>query len=202
MKRTPIMAAATAVLSLFCSCDREPPAELKHKPAGKILIVCYSESANKNTLTAAKWIQANVGGDLAEIKMAKPYSSGYRQVLKESKHHLDNGIKPDILPIGQDPADYDIIFIGSPVWYGTFAPPVGTFLARNDLAGKTVAPFCTHGGGGAGHFYDDLVQAVPGAKLLPGLTLRGSNVVERTLGRGTKEKVSPSEVVRWLNEIF
>ena len=52
MKSTPIM--AFALLALFCGCGKEPPAELKHRPAGKVLIVCYSESANKNTLTAAK----------------------------------------------------------------------------------------------------------------------------------------------------
>ena len=202
MKRTPIMAAATAILALFCGCDREQPAALKRKPEGRILIVCYSESANRNTLTAAELIRSQVGGDLVEIRMVKPYGSGYRQVLKESKHHLDNGIKPEIQPLGKNAADYDVIFIGSPVWYGTFAPPVGTVLAQNDLSGKNVIPFCTHGGGGAGHLYDDLAKAAPGAKILPGLTLRGSNVVERTIGRGTKDKVKPHEIVERLNEIL
>lgn len=202
MKNSPFMAALASVCAFFCGCDQEQPAALKRRPVGRILIVCYSESANRNTMAAAELIRSQVGGDLAEIKMVKPYSSGYRQVLKESKRHLDGGVKPEILPLGKNAADYDVIFIGSPVWYGTFAPPVGTFLAQNDLSGKTVIPFCTHGGGGAGRLYDDLAKAAPGAKILPGLTLRGSNVVERTLGRGTKDKVKPREIVERLNEIL
>ncbi len=65
-----------------------------------------------------------------------------------------------------------------------------------------VIPFCTHGGGGAGHLFADVAKAAPNAKVLPGLTLKGSNVVERTLGRGTASKASPDEVVKWLNGIF
>ena len=63
-------------------------------------------------------------------------------------------------------------------------------------------PFCTHGGGGAGHLFDDVAKAAPKSKVLPGLTLKGSNVVERTLGLGTASKASPNEVVKGLNEIF
>jgi len=202
MKRSAIMAAAASLWGLLCGCSNSSQVALARKPEGKILIVCYSESANQNTLTAAKWIQQQVGGDLCVIKMVPPYSDSYRKVLKESKHHLDNNIKPEILPLGKNVADYDIVFVGSPVWYGTFAPPLGTFFSQNDLSGKTVIPFCTHGGGGAGHLFDDVAKAVPKSKVLPGLTLKGSNVVERALGRGTASKASPDEVVKWLNEIF
>ena len=197
------MAGLISLLAGFCGCSSEPRAELLRRPAGKILIVCYSESGNQNTLTAAKWIQEQLGGDLYRIRMVKPYNSGsYREVLKESKLHLDNKVRPEILPFAGNVADYDIIFVGSPVWYGTFAPPLGTFFSTHDLAGKMVIPFCTHGGGGAGHLYEDVAQAAPHSKILPGLTLRGSNVVERTIGRGTRDKASPDEVVRWLNQII
>ncbi len=196
------MAAAASLLGVLCGCSHSSQVTLTRKPEGKILIVCYSESANKNTLTAAKWIRQQVGGDLCVIKMVTPYSDSYRKVLKESKHHMDNNIKPEIMPLDRIVADYDIVFVGSPVWYGTFAPPLGTFFSQNDLAGKTVIPFCTHGGGGAGHLFDDVAKAAPKSKILPGLALKGSNVVERTIGRGTASKASPDEVVKWLNEIF
>ena len=169
---------------------------------GKILIVCYSESANQNTMTAATWIQEQVGGDLCAVKMVAPYSDSYSKVLKEAKHHLDNGIKPEILPLDKNVGDYDIVFVGSPVWYGTFAPPLGTFFSQNDLSGKTIIPFCTHGGGGAGNLFEDVAKAAPESKILPGLTLKGSNVVERKIGRGTASKASPDEVIEWLNEIL
>ena len=202
MRKTVLMTVMASLLGFFCGCSNSSPTTLIRKLEGKILIVCYSESANQNTMTAATWIQEQVGGDLCSIKMAAPYSDSYRDVLKEAKNHLDNGIKPEILPLEKKVGDYDIVFVGSPVWYGTFAPPLGTFFSQNDLSGKTVIPFCTHGGGGAGHLFEDVAKAVPKSKVLPGLTLKGSNVVERTIGRGTASKASPDEVIEWLNEIL
>ncbi len=202
MRKTVLMTLMASLLGFFCGCSNSSPVTLNRKPEGRILIVCYSESANQNTMTAATWIQEQVGGDLCSIKMAAPYSDSYRDVLKEAKNHLDNGIKPEILPLDKNVGDYDIVFVGSPVWYGTFAPPLGTFFSQNDLSGKMVIPFCTHGGGGAGHLFEDVAKAVPKSKVLPGLTLKGSNVVERTIGRGTASKASPDEVIEWLNEIL
>lgn len=194
--------ALMAILGFLCGCSNSSPATLNRKPEGRILIVCYSESANQNTMTAATWIQEQVGGDLCAVKMVAPYSDSYSKVLKEAKHHLDNGIKPEILPLDKNVGDYDIVFVGSPVWYGTFAPPLGTFFSQNDLSGKTIIPFCTHGGGGAGNLFEDVAKAAPESKILPGLTLKGSNVVERKIGRGTASKASPDEVIEWLNEIL
>lgn len=200
MRKTALMTVIASVLGFLFGCSNASPATLIRKPEGRILIVCYSESANQNTMTAATWIQQQVGGDLCAVKMVAPYSESYRDVLKEAKNHLDNGIKPEILPLDKDVSNYDIVFVGSPVWYGTFAPPLGTFFSKNDLSGKTVIPFCTHGGGGAGHLFEDVAKAAPESKILPGLELKGSNVVERTLGRGTASKASPNDVVNWLND--
>ncbi len=51
---------------------------------------------------------------------------------------------------------YDIVFVGAPIWYGTYAAPLMTFFDSNKLAGKTIVPFCTHGGGGAGKSFADV----------------------------------------------
>ena len=202
MRKMVLMTVMASLLGFFCGCSNSSPVTLNRKPEGRILIVCYSESANQNTMTAATWIQEQVGGDLCAVKMVTPYSDSYSKVLKEAKNHLDNGIKPEILPLDKNVGDYDIVFVGSPVWYGTFAPPLGTFFSKNDLSGKTVIPFCTHGGGGSGHLFEDVAKAAPKSKVLPGLALKGSNVVERTIGRGTASKASPDEVIEWLNEIM
>ncbi len=93
-------------------------------------------------------------------------------------------------------------FAGAPIWYGTYAASLMTFFDSNKLAGKTVAPFCTHGGGGAGKFFADVAQACPGAKMLGGLTICGSNQVERRLGTGVTMHHTEDEVVKWLNAIF
>lgn len=177
--------------------------EVVNKPQGKTLIVYYSQSKNKNTETIAKWINNSIGGDLYEIEMIEPYSDSYKKVLKESKEQIDNNTLPAIKPFDKKLADYDTIFIGSPIWYGTYAPPVATFLANNNLKDKFVIPFCTHGGGGAGHFYEDINKNAKGALITPnGFTAKGSNIVERTFGYGTKNKVSQDDIVKWLNQIF
>ena len=186
---------------LLSGCKNTPPEVLNWKPDGKVLIVCYSESCNQNTLTVAKWIRELTNGSLHQIRMKTPYSKEYRKVLKESKHHLDNRIFPEILPFDGDIKEYDIIFIGSPVWYGTFAPPLESFIRKYDFSGKTVIPFCTHGGGGAGKIYEDLKKILPGAEVKPGLTVKGSNIIERTFKRGTKNKSSKEEIIHFLNRI-
>ncbi len=205
MKITIILSAAAAVLAVtgFAGCwyfsgEKPVTAKLKVKPEGKILIVCYSQSRNQNTRKVAGWIQQQLGGDILDIETVKPYSSNYFSVLKECRKEP----MPEIKKFPFKIEDYDIIFIGSPIWYGTFAPPVKTFLSQADLQGKTVVPFCTHGGSGAGTFYSDIRQAAAGAEVLDGLILRGSNIVERVIRRGTGEMESPDAVVEWLNRIF
>lgn len=193
----------TVLFSSSCTDGTKKEAILPVKKLpGKVLIVCYSQSDKQNTRTVAEWIREQTGGDLFAVTMKRPYSGNYFSVLKESAKDRKNNILPEILPFTGNLASYDIVFIGSPVWFGTFAPPVKTFLKTYDLSGKTIVPFCTHGGGGAGKFYDDMVSAVPKGKVLPGLTVKGHNVVERMLGRGTKEKASPEEVRRFLDRIF
>lgn len=97
---------------------------------------------------------------------------------------------------------YDVVFLGSPIWYGTYALPVETFLKGNPLADKVVAPFCTHGGGGAGRFAADVRQACPKAKVLDELVIRGSNQIERRMGLGVNVRHTENDVVEWLNRIF
>lgn len=196
------IAAMFLLIATGCADSGTEKVSLKCKPKGKILIVYYSQSNTKNTKTVAQWIQNQVGGDLFEITMVKPYSSNYYTVLKEAKKDLDGKINPPIKPFQGKIADYDLIFAGSPVWYGTFAPPLSTFLRSHDFTGKTMIPFCTHGGGGAGRLYSDFAKTLPKSKILPGLTMRGNNVIERAIGRGTADKSSPSEVILWLNKIF
>lgn len=66
---------------------------------------------------------------------------------------------------------YDVVFVGSPNWMGQFAPPVLTFLRGADWHGKTVVPFCTHGGGGFGIMEKRFAEECRGAAIKPGLAL-------------------------------
>ena len=211
--KTSLIIAAVAIAAVVCAIvagrrmllrSRRPTAAtipLANKPKGKIAIVYYSQSQVQNTALVAKWIQKHVGGDLLPIEMVEPYPDAYFSTIKASYKHRKNGIHPAIKPV---PAldEYDIVFIGSPICYGTYAPPVATFFDSNRLAGKSIAPFCTHGGGGAGRFFDDIRAACPEAKVLDGLSIRGSNQIERRLNLGVTSHHTEDDVVNWLNELW
>ena len=130
-------------------------------------------------------------------------TGSYREILNKSREEFKNNVRPEIKPFEKDIADYDVVFIGSPIWFSTYALPLATLLAGNDFKGRTVVPFCTHGGHGAGNFFDDIKKNTKGAsRVLPGFTAAGSNQIERRIGRGTKNKQSKNDVVAWLNEVF
>ena len=186
---------------MFANRSTEATIPLSAKPQGKIAIVYYSQSQVQNTALIAKWIQKHVGGDLLPLEMVEPYPDAYGETLKVAGRHHKEGTRP---PLKSVPSldGYDIVFVGSPIWYGTYAPPFATFADAVKLDGKTVVPFCTHGGGGAGKFFSDVAKACPDAKVLDGLTIRGSNQVERRLGTGVTSHHTEDDVVEWLNRIF
>ena len=194
-----------AILTIFitaCGCANPKEVELIAKPKGKILVVYFSESPNKNTETVAKWIAEALGADIQKIEMVEPYTGSYGKILNKSRAEFKNNVHPEIKPFEHNIADYDTIFVGSPIWFSTYAPPFATFLAENDFEGKTLIPFCTHGGHGAGNFYNDIRKNAKGANVvMNGFTGKGSNQIERRIGRGTKNKLSSRDVVKWLNEV-
>ena len=173
----------------------------KGKVPGKVAVVFYSQSKVHNTALVAQWIQKHVGGELVEVIPVSPYPDSYSDTIKEANRERRDGSPREIQPVFL-PADCEVVFIGSPIWYGTFAPPIATFLKGNPLAGKTVVPFCTHGGGGAGTFEQDVRAACPEANVLQGFTARGSNQIERRLGRGVAAHHTEDDVISWLNSLF
>ena len=71
-----------------------------------------------------------------------------------------------------DLAQYDVIFLGYPIWGGTYAPPVAAFLETADLSGKKIVPFCTFGSGGLDTSVRDLKEKLPDAEILAGYGVR------------------------------
>lgn len=111
----------------------------------KVLVVYYSFEGN--TRFIAETIAKELGADIQELKPIKDLKSkgfskyvwGGRQVVTKKK--------PELMPLEKKPEDYDIIFIGTPVWAYTFAPALRTFLTEHPLKGKKIALFMCHGGG-------------------------------------------------------
>ena len=199
-----VVVAAIAFVAgcrILASRSTEATVALTAKVPGKIAVVYYSQSKVGNTVTVAKWIAKHTGGELVPIETVEAYPDAYGETLKAAKKDMENGGTRAIKAV--PPLDgYDVVFIGSPIWYGTYAPPVAEFFKTHSFAGKTVVPFCTHGGGGAGRYFVDVRKACPAATVKEGLTIRGSNQVERRLGTGVTVHHTEDDVVNWLNALF
>ncbi len=197
-----VVAIASVVgCKLFASRSTEATVALTAKLPGKVAVVYYSQSKVGNTSTVAKWIAKHTGGELVPIETVEAYPDAYGDTLKAAKKDMENGGTRAIKAV--PPLDgYDVVFIGTPIWYGTYAPPVAEFFKTHSLAGKTVVPFCTHGGGGAGRYFVDVRKACPAATVKECLTIRGSNQIERRLGTGITSHHTEDDVVKWLNAVF
>lgn len=132
----------------------------------KILIVYYSFSDTTRSL--AEDISIITDGDIRELIPEKPYTLNYNGATKEVRNEIERGYCPKLLS-GNEPVDsYDYIFVGTPNWFKSFAPPVLSFLRNVDLKGKMLIPFCTHGGGGFGQIEIDISRECPNSQLLKG----------------------------------
>jgi flavodoxin len=139
--------------------------------AERVLIAYYTHSGN--TERVAETIHREVGGDMHAITPATPYPREYGGILKQAKREIRKGDHPKLSSNLVDIEGYDEIFIGSPNWWSTIAPPVATFLASHDFTGKTILPFCSHGGGGTRRVERDVAKLCPGARVTSCLGIAG-----------------------------
>jgi len=154
----------------------------------KSLIAYYSRTGH--TRTVAKYLHALVGGDLVEIETVDPYPEDYDALVALNVAQQESDYKPPLKTVLENIADYDLIFIGSPLWNVRLTPPVRSFLSRHDLSGKAVAPFVTYIVSGLGRSHQDIQDICPAARLLDGLAVLG----EEATGALTK-------VAEWLRNI-
>jgi flavodoxin len=137
-----------------------------------VLVVFFSHSGN--TQKIANLIHREVGGTLHEIRPEAPYPTSYNAVVEQAKKEIRAGYKPALQSTLDHIESYNTIFVGSPNWWSTIAPPVATFLSEYDLSGKTIVPFCTHGGGGLGRVERDIAKLCPQSTVLQSLEIYGS----------------------------
>lgn len=140
----------------------------------QVLISYFSHSGN--TRKIAGEIHKAVGGDIVEIEPLEPYPNDYNSVVEQAKRELHSGCKPQLKTHAGNLAAYDTVFVGSPNWWHTIAPPVITFLSQSDLSGKIIIPFITHGGGGLGRSALDIAALCPDSTVLESLAVLGADV--------------------------
>ena len=128
-----------------------------------------------STERIARMIAEQTGGDLHLIETADAYPTDFNDVVEQNHREIANGIRP-ALSSHADLENYDVIFIGYPVWSSTTPTPVLSFLEEQNLSGKTVIPFCTHDGYGAGSSYSAIRNSSSGAAVEQGLAVDSSRV--------------------------
>lgn len=129
----------------------------------KTLIVYYSLEGNTDMI--AKAMAEKINADLLRIKPVNDYKpSGAGKYFTGGTSVLFKK-KPPLETISLNPGEYDLIIIGSPVWAGSFAPPLRTFFSKDYLKGKKTALFCCHRGG-KGKIFQNMEKALTGNEIL------------------------------------
>ena len=161
--------------------------------SSKPLVLYYSLTSN--TKTVAQEIAKRLDADIEEIVLVEPYDTAFQATIERCKAEREKGVLPEIKPLKSNIADYDWIFIGYPIWFGTYAPPIASLLEKVDLSDKWVVPFCTFGSGGLESSVKDLAEKQPNATIMPGYGVRAARMdampkeVEQFLKRFTGEPV-------------
>ena len=171
MKTIKMMLALVAVMLVVASCGSKKKEEAPQK---KVLVVYYSQTAN--TKAVAQELATKLEADIEEITLTTPYDGDFQATIARVQQEREQGVQPELNPLKADLAQYDVIFLGYPVWFGTMAPPMLAFVDSIDLSGKQVVPFCTFGSGGLDSSVRDLKEKQPNAEILPGYGVRAARI--------------------------
>lgn len=178
-------------------------ADVNDVESGSNILVAYFSLAGEqyavgvieegNTSIIAHMIAEQTGADLFEIEAATPYPESHSELLEVSQEEMSENARPEIVGTVENMADYDTVFIGFPNWWGDMPMIVYNFIESYDFEGKTVIPFCTHGGSGLSGT-ESTIEELTGAAMLDGFAISGETA------QNNRDR-SKDEVAAWLNEI-
>ena len=117
--------------------------EIKEEHEDKTLILYFSESGNTEVI--GNEIHEQIGGDIVKIVPVVEYPHVYEELADYAKAERDNDERPAFQDLGVDPREYDVVFLGFPIWWHTAPTIINTFLESADFAGKTIVVFATSG---------------------------------------------------------
>ena len=168
-------AASEAVVS-----DTDNDAE---EPASNVLVAYFSWADNAvladdvdavaspsviapgNVQQLAGWVQQETGGDLFSIQVTDPYPSDWDECLERANEERGNNARPELTESVDHLEQYDTVFLGYPNWWYGVPMALLTFLEENDLSGKQVYLFCSHGTGGLANSVEIITEALPNATI-------------------------------------
>lgn len=155
----------------------------------RILIVYFSHTGN--TRTVARQIHALVGGDLLELQTTQTYLTVHADTVRQAEQECEDNFRPQLSTrFPENMNEYDVIFIGYPVWAYTMPMALYSFFDRFTFPGKTIVPFSTHLGSGLADGPEQIARLCPQARVLEGIAIRGNRVAE-----------SQETVERWLRQL-
>ena len=149
-----------------------------------------------NTEIVADIIIEKLGADRYKVepKVDNYPKDSYKKLTEIASEELHNNARPEIKDVSFDISNYDIIFVGSPVWWGDFPMIMYTLFEKVDMNGKIIAPFSTHGGSGLSGFDSKLKRLYPNATITKGLAITGTDAQNK------KDRVR-LEVDNWINSL-
>ena len=143
---------------------------------GSNILIAYFTRTN-NTGTVAERIAELTGGTLYRIETVEPYPEDYTECTEVAREQLENGTRPQLSGTVENMEQYNIVFVGCPVWWGDAPMPIWSFLESEsyDFSGKTVIPFCTYATTGWETTLDRIVALTPDSERLDGFHVSGRN---------------------------
>ena len=174
--------------------------EIDNPQKSNVLIAYFSRTGENygvgyiekgNTSIVADIIAEQTGGDLFEIRTLSAYPDNYDEATEVAKQEQNVNARPELADNLEDISDYNVIFIGYPIWWSDMPMAVYTFLESHDLSSKTIVPFCTHAGRGLSSTESSISSMFPNATILDGLAISG------TTAQNNYEETEQA-VINWL----
>ena len=146
-----------------------------------------------NTSIIAHMIAEQTGADLFEIEAVTPYPETHSDLLEVSQQEMAENARPEIIGTVDNMDEYDTVFIGYPNWWGDMPMIVYHFIESYDFSGKTIVPFCTHGGSGLSGT-EGTIADLTGADMVDGFAISGETAQN-------DRETSLERVTEWLREV-
>lgn len=148
----------------------------------KVLVLYFSRAGDNykvgkvdkgNTAFLAEYIAEMTGADVFEITSKKNYDIPYTKMLQTVREEWENDEYPDFVKPLPDIDKYDVVFVGGPIWWGTYPRVMFSFFKKHNLNGKIIVPFTTNEGSGLGNVRTDLHRLYPDAIITEGFSMPG-----------------------------
>ena len=172
MKTLLTLAYVEIMLAACSSKKAETPTEIVSP--NMYLVLYYSQTGA--TKAVAEEFQKALDANIEAIELTEAYPTDFQETLNKVREDAELGKTPEIKPLKSNLKDYEVIFLGYPIWMGTYASPIITLLSNIDLSDKKVVNFCTFGSGGLIASTNDLKEAAPGVNVLASYGVRNARV--------------------------